>query len=439
MNTHLGLSRKSMNPERFPRSCRRVALLAALGGLPLLAGLSAHAADSDQPIVASLNPPPAGLACDAAAAATSVYFQFANPPFQVSQVSLYLDGKGVSQDAIDEHWPTVTMSKGLHPGTNTVDIVANGDNGQHIERRMIVQVGGSAAAGNGTAQVACGDTATVAQAPQAVAAVPPQVIDPAVPAAVEDVAPSVVGGDDPEPVVVQDAPTVIYDTPPPTVVYDYPPPVYVYNPYPVVAIDPWIPFVPFFSFGFFYSNYHPWCPPPQVVYNNYYHGGGWNGGGWHGNPGNGGWNGGGWHGNPGGGGWNGGVGRGPSPAPNPGWHGAPRPGPAPQPAFNGGGGNHFSSPPNRGWNNAPRPMPRPMPAQQNHQAWQGGPQRFAAAPQFRPMPQQNFRPMQASAPAFHGGGGFGGGFHGGAPSGGFHGGGPSGGFHGGGGGHSGRR
>ncbi|MBV8062781.1 MAG: hypothetical protein JOY51_04250, partial [Nevskia sp.] len=269
----------------------RAALLAALGLLPALAALPApaRAAATDQPIVASINPPPAGLACDAAAAATSVYFQFANPPFQVSQLSLYLDGKGVAQDAIDEHWPTVTLSKGLHTGTNTVDIVANGDNGQHIERRMVVQVGGSAAAGNGTAQVACSDTA-VAQAPQAVVA------DPAVPAAVVDEnAPSVVGGDDPEPVVVQDTPPVVYDTPPP-VVYDYPQPVYVYNPYPVVAIDPWIPLVPFFGFGFFYSTFHPWCPAPRVVYNNYYHGG-WGGGGWHGGDG--------WHGS---GGWRGGDG-----------------------------------------------------------------------------------------------------------------------------------
>jgi len=454
MNTRSGRSGKSMNPGRFPpRRWGRPALLAALGALPLLAGFPAAAADAGQPIVASLNPPPAGLACDAAAAATSVYFQFANPPFQVSQVSLYLDGKGVAQDAIEEHWPTVTMTKGLHPGTNTVDVVANGDNGQHIERRMIVQVGG-AAAGDGTAVVACGDSAAVAQAV------------PAAPEVIDETAPSVVGGDEPEPVVVEDAPPVIYETPPPTVVYDYPQPVYVYNPYPVVAIDPWIPLVPFFSFGFFYSNYHPWCPPPHVVVNNYYHGGGgwsgggrgggWNGDGWRGNPGNR-WNGGGWHGNPGNG-WNGG-GRGPYPAPNPGWHGAPRPGPAPQPAFNGGGnrggwnnpprpgpapqpgfnagGNRFSSPPNRGggWNNAPRPAPRPMPAQpQNHPAWQGGPQRFASAPQFRP--QQNFRPVQAAAPAFHGGS-FGGGFHGGG--GGFRGGAPSGGFHGGGGGHFGHR
>src|SRR5882757_6033642 len=155
-----------------PVSRPRLALLAVLAVIPALGAVSAAAQaqtqtqGTDQPIVASLNPPPAGLACDAAAAATSVYFQFANPPFQVSQVSLYLDGKGVPQDAVDEHWPTVTLSKGLHPGSNTVDIVANGASGQHIERRMLVQVGGTAdGAAAGTAQVACDDNAVAQQAP----------------------------------------------------------------------------------------------------------------------------------------------------------------------------------------------------------------------------------------------------------------------------------
>lgn len=431
MNTRTGPSGKSMNPRRF--SLRGgVALLAAAGVLPLLAA----AAETDQPIVASLNPPPAGLACDAAAAATSVYFQFANPPFEVSQISLYLDGKGVAQDAIEDHWPTVTMTKGLHPGTNTVDIVANGNSGQHIERRMVVQVGGAAAGGNGSAQVNCDDGTTVAQAPQ------PQAVVPAdAPEVVDETAPSVVGGDEPEPVVVEDNPPVVYEQPP-AVVYSYPAPVYVYNPYPVVAIDPWIPLVPFFGFGFFYSHYHPWYAPPRVVYNNYYHGGGWGGGGgWHG--GGGGWHGGGpgpgWHGNPGGGWHGGGPGNnhGPYPTPGPGWHGGPRPGPSPQPTFNGGG--RPGGAPNGGWRGnpgggngwhgapqAPRPVQRPMP-QQQHSSWQG--QRFGGAPQFR-APQQSFRPVN-SAPAFRGGGGFGGGFHGAPAGGGFHGGG---GAHGGGGG-----
>src|SRR5882757_470735 len=294
-----------------PVSRPRLALLAVLAVIPALGAVSAAAQaqtqtqGTDQPIVASLNPPPAGLACGAAAAATSVYFQFANPPFQVSQVSLYLDGKGVPQDAVDEHWPTVTLSKGLHPGSNTVDIVANGASGQHIERRMVVQVGGASDGATGTAQVACDDNAVAQQAPD--------VVDQGA-VAVDQTQP-IVDDSDPEPVVVQDTPPVIYDSQP-QVVYSYPAPVYVYSPYPVVAFGPWVPFVPFFSFGFFYSNYHPYCPPPRfVVNNNYYGHGGWNGGGWRGGGNGGGGNGNGWHGGPGGngggnngGGWHGGNG-----------------------------------------------------------------------------------------------------------------------------------
>lgn len=421
-----------------PRSRRvaRTALAAALGLLPLTWPALAADAAGAEPIVASLNPPPEGLSCDQAAAATSVYFQFANPPFQISQLSLYLDGKGVAQDAIDEHWPTVTMKSGLHAGTNTVDIVANGDNGQHIERRMVVQVGGTATDSAGVAQVSCNDA--VAQAPQTV----PQPYDGNAPPVADA---GEVAEEPPEPVVVEQSPPVVYEEPAP-VVYDYPAPVYVYNPYPVVAIDPWVPFVPLFGFGFFYSHYHPWYSPPRVVVNNYYHGGG---GGWGGGYHGGGWNGGGWHGNPG---WNGGRGPYPAPGGNSGWHGAPRPGPAPQPAYNNGprpaapnGG--YRPAPNGGWRPPapnggyrPAPAPRQPAAEQRHQSyWQGGGGRqFAAAPQYRPQqnfqnyhpvqqyrpaPQQGFRP---AAPQFHGGGG-GGGFHA-APSGG-HGGGGGGGRH----------
>lgn len=436
-----------MNTGSVPLARRHRGRIAR-AGLPaalalLLAALSGPAAaqstQSDaggQPIVASLNPPPAGLGCDAAAAATSVYFQFVNPPFQVSQVSLYLDGKGVPQDAVDEHWPTVTLSKGLHPGSNTVDIVANGASGQHIERRMVVQVGGDAGGSAGTAQVAC-DDAAAAQVAQAAPPAAEQYSD-------ADPVPAEV--DEPPPVVVQDSPAVVYQAPP-QVVYDYPPPVYVYTPYPVVAFGPWVPFAPFFSFGFFYSNYHPWCPPPRVVSGGWY--GGWHGGhgpewrgggpgGWHGG------NGGGWN---GGGGWRGGNGPGryPSPqAPNggSGWRGAPRPG-APQPSYTGNGGNGRNSgnygnyggwhtqpgPQNRGgWQNAPRPAQPPgqyraaygapgqayrPPVQQYRPPAQS---QFRPAPQqFRPPPQQAFR--APAAPAFHGGGGGGGGGWHGAPAG----------------------
>jgi hypothetical protein len=355
---------------------RQRLMLAVLAAAPLLGAVSAPSlADAAQPIVASLNPPPAGLNCTDAAAATSVYFQFASPPFQVEQVSLYLDGAGVPQDAVSEHWPTVTLTKGLHPGSNTVDIVANGANGQHIERRLVVQVGGGAV-GSGTAQVACDDNAL----PQAQQAQQGWDDNSALP----DQAPP---GDTPPPVAYDDSapPPVVYDNQyyeQPDVVYDYPPPVYVYTPYPVVDLA-WVPFVPFFGFGFFYSHYHPWYPPPH-------YGGGWNGG-WHG-------------GNPPPGGWNRGGGVSPG-----GWRGAPAaPRPAPQPSYRGGGSGEY-----RGYSG-------PV------QVIRGAP---SAPPQYRAAP--------AAPQVFRGGGGGyrggGGGFRGGG-GGGFRGGG-GGGSHGGGGRH----
>lgn len=410
---------------------RQRLMLAVLAAAPLLGAVPApsFAADAAQPIVASLNPPPAGLNCTDAAAATSVYFQFASPPFQVDQISLYLDGAGVPQDSVSEHWPTVTLTKGLHTGTNTVDIVANGANGQHIERRLVVQVGGGGVSA-GTAQVSCDDNAPpqpqqVQQGWDGSTALPDQA-----PAAVAGDAPP---PDDTPPPVAYDAapPPVVYDDQyyydQPDVVYDYPPPVYVYTPYPVIDLG-WVPFVPFFGFGFFYSHYHPWCPPP-------YYGGGWNGGwggGWHGggggwsggqggNPPPGGWNGGGWrnganpprwNGNGSGSGWrnganpprwNGGAG-----GASPGWQGAPAaPRPAPQP-YRGGSGQY------RGYNG-------PV------QVIRGAP---SAPPQYRPAPAA---PQSYGGGGYRGGGGWGGGgFHGGG-GGSFHGGGGAG-FHGGGGG-----
>jgi len=366
----------------------RAALLAVLALAPLLGAVSpasqaqSQAAGGDQPIVASLNPPPAGLDCTSAAAATSVYFQFANPPFQISQISIYLDGKGVAQDAVDEHWPTVTLSKGLHPGSNTVDIVANGASGQHIERRMLVQVGGASNGATGTAQVACDDAAVAQQ--QA-----PLATDPGAGSWDDQTQYGAVG--DPPPVVVQDSPPVVYDDPP-QVVYDYPPPVYVYSPYPVVAFGPWVPFVPFFGFGFFYSHYHPYFGSPRFVNGGYYGHGGWNGGGWHGGPG------------PGSGGWHGG---------NPGNYAGPRPNNGGGPAWRGQAPAAQQS--RGGWQGAPRP------AQASGGQYRGGysapAQQFRPAPQqYRPQqqyhPQQQYRPQQqnfrAAAPAFHGGGGGGG-------------------------------
>lgn len=472
--------------------------VSALALAPLLAAAGAAGAQGknlvgDETIVASLNPPPADMSCADAAAQTSVFFNFAHPTFQVSQISLYVDGRGVQDSAIDEHWPTVTLKSGLHPGLNTIDVVANGASGQTMDRRLQVQIGDGQSTDTSVVGVACNDAPAVAQAA------------PGVPVPVgAEVPPSIVGGDTGEDVVEAPPPAVV-EAPPPTVVeeqpayvaeappvyYDYPAPVYVYNPYPVVALDPWVPFIPFFSFGFFYSNFHPYCPPPTFAYHDHWNGG-WGGGGWHG----GGWHDGGhdWHGNGFAGGGDSGGGRGGNW--NGGWRGSHDPGQqtaqagssrgfAPAPGGGRfGGGNGGGPAQHGGWGGmasqhfAPHPGyaqagARAMPASHPGYAQPGYAQSAARgapsyrgsaggsnftsyhAPQYRAAPSasRSYAPPahgggwgggvaagggwhgQAAyaAPSFHGGGGFGGGV---AAGGGFHGGGGGGGgggFHGGGG------
>lgn len=199
----------------------------------------------DASIVASLDTPKDHLSCEDAAAQTQVFFQFANPPFVIQEVTLYLDGKGVADDAIDSHWPTITLKSGLHPGRNTVDVVATGENGRTLNRRLVVLVGSAVAEDEvPPARVSCDQTV----------------------ASTGDIEDDDADQNEPEPVIVENEPRR-FDRQP-EIVEDGP--VYVYRPYPVVAFDPFVPIVPVFGFGFFYSHYHPYYRPPVVVYRPYY-------------------------------------------------------------------------------------------------------------------------------------------------------------------------
>jgi len=365
--------------------------------LALALAWPAHGADDnlvgDETVVASLNQPPAGLSCDDAAAQASVYFQFVKPPFPVKQLSLYVDGHGVPQGDIDEHWPTVTLKRGLHPGRNTVDVVATGDSGQSFDRRLVVLVGLTPTAEDRTAAVIDCVGAALAQAQ-------PQAVEPAPEGGViEEQAPTVVAEE--PPTVIEEGPTYDYDEG--ATVYYEEGPVYVYNPYPVVALAPWVPIIPFFSFAFFYDHYHPYCPPPAVAYHPYppYYGGGHYGR-YGGYPG----------GSYGGGGGN--VAR-------------------PTPPYGGGRGPHDPSGPRPyaagGWHasagigvaaRAPDdPLTRPYAAPAWRQAARPvfhpvemrPPQRPPAEPPFHPSPQfHGFRAPAVPPIAFHGGG-FNGGGH----------------------------
>lgn len=237
--------------KSFPPRLGRLAAAAAVQ-LLILAAIPAQAAPAgqDESIVASLNLPPEGLNCADAAAQTSVYFNFARPEFQITKLSLFLDGQGVPQEAVDEHWPTITLTRGLHSGRNTVDVVADGAGGRTMTRRLVVQVG--PASGNeqdSPATVACDENAVAQGDP----------VD-------EDSA----NADDQPPEIVDGSPRPIIEENPPDVVY-YDRPVYIYRPYPVIAFDPFVPFIPVFGFGFFYSHYHPYYRPPVIVNRPYWH------------------------------------------------------------------------------------------------------------------------------------------------------------------------
>ena len=408
-----------MNAAPFSRLKTRCLWLLAL--LPALCATVAQAQQGrnlvgDETVVASLNPPPANLSCTDAAAQTSVYFNFAHPKFQVTQLSLYLDGQGVDQNAIDEHWPTITFNSGLHAGRNVLDLVATGADGQTMDRRLIVQIGPVQENGAVSATVACDDAGAVAQAPDA-AGEAPAAYPPAYPTADGETgygyaAPPPATVEYPQPAAVAEEPPAAYVEDPAPVYADYPAPVYIYNPYPVMALDPWVPLVPFYSFGFFYSHYHPYCPPPVYASGSYYGGYGGRGGGYYGG------------GYPRGeyrggysGGYAGGYARG---------------------GYGGTYGNHPAYGAQRGYNTAAPytgnryapPVARAYP----QQAY--APRAYAApvaraAPQYRPTygggygggahyaaPAPQFRGGGGGAPAFHGGGagafhGFGGGGHGG--------------------------
>lgn len=234
----------SFKLKRYPSAALLAAVpLLSVMALPAYAATPALAQANDEAVVASLNLPPDHLNCEDAAAQTSVYFNFPQPPFQITQISLYLDGHGVPEDTVETHWPTVTLTSGLHPGRNTVDVVASGASGQTLNRRLVVLVG-NAAGGDAVppAHVACDNTiASTAD---------------------DDESDEVEG--EPEPVVVEPQPRVVVREQPEVVYYDTP--VYIYRPYPVVAFDPYVPIIPFFSFGIFYSHYHPYYRPPVVVY-----------------------------------------------------------------------------------------------------------------------------------------------------------------------------
>lgn len=126
-------------------------------GWVLAATATAHAADGD--IVAHYTVPDAALACADAAAQTRVGFEFRRAAFPVEQLSLYLDGRGVSAADVQTRWPQVILLRGLHAGRNVVELVATGPGQQSLRRQLTVVVGsGQRSEDHALAYVACDAT-----------------------------------------------------------------------------------------------------------------------------------------------------------------------------------------------------------------------------------------------------------------------------------------
>jgi hypothetical protein len=238
----------TMNRSTQPGTRHRsgVAVFAAwsllLGNAAVQAQEGGQAAAADNAIVASITPVAQGLACSDAAQQAQVSFDFQKPDFDIKQISLYVDGHGVAQDAVNQQWPRVTLSRGLHEGRNSVEIVATGDNDRSIARQLTVLIGAPQQAGDDNAAVVECDNSR-----SQIAATPPP------PVATQQEQQTVVAAP------AEVAPTTVYVEQP----------VYVYHTVPAYPV--WPVFIPIIPVVIGYPSPPVWytptyCPPPVVTY-----------------------------------------------------------------------------------------------------------------------------------------------------------------------------
>jgi hypothetical protein len=111
----------------------RLIAVAAFGAIA-----PAHAAPS---VVASLTQPPGGMACAQAAEEAQVVFDFKEPRSDVKQLSVFVNGKGLREEAIAEEWPRVYVMEGLRQGRNKVEIYTTGADNKTEAHTLTVLVG----------------------------------------------------------------------------------------------------------------------------------------------------------------------------------------------------------------------------------------------------------------------------------------------------------
>ncbi len=224
------------------RRSRVVPWMAMIAPLAIYTGsvLAQSQIAGDDSIVATYSHPSEdSLPCAEAAQRSTVSFEFRRMPFQITQVSLYVDGRGLAPDAVAEDWPRVTLTRGLHAGRNLVEVVATGQSRQSMQRRLTVLVGAEANDDDvSPVEISC--LREYAAAPDLVATSTPLIVE---------------------------APVEYVQQPPQTVFVDDP--MYIYHPMPVYPIYPGV--IPFISIVYtssppVYYYPRPYCPPPPVVY-----------------------------------------------------------------------------------------------------------------------------------------------------------------------------
>lgn len=215
--------------------------------------ISTQAMAAEPRVLASVIQPPGGLDCDRAADQASVVFDFQQPRADIKQVSVFVNGKGVKEDAVSQDWPRLTLKRGLHVGRNTVEAVATGADDKSVSHKLTVLVGEAPRKGEkGSAIVDCGAGSDVARANDDDESWGEEIDDEAV----EDI--------DDEVEYVEDDVEYVYDAPR-----------YIYRPYPVFSFVVYQPayYYPYPYYSYYYQR--PYRHDP------YYRGGGYSRGyGW---------------------------------------------------------------------------------------------------------------------------------------------------------------
>lgn len=97
-------------------------------GVPLSTRVSVSTASSDSD-------------CNTTAGSSQVSVSWADPGFNVSNISVLLDDYPVPSNAVQINWPTATLLQGLSPGKNIMDVYLYGSQGEVASQRTVAWVG----------------------------------------------------------------------------------------------------------------------------------------------------------------------------------------------------------------------------------------------------------------------------------------------------------